>query len=334
MTPIAPEITHGSQPEALLAAHSVDEFVSSVPNIEEARHFYTSLGLEVRNLDGGLALHTYGHSHCRARVLPSTISGATKCILWLTLGIHEMDMQRFELHFAEREIARIEPPSEADAGGIWIEGPDGLALQLRVTENTSPSLPAPREFTLENRNVGRSSSRGKLPAVRPLYLSHILLFSADVDAATRFYEEIAGLRLSDKSGALIAFLHSPHGSDHHLIALAKSDGVVLHHSSWCVSSINSVGLGAQQMVEAGYVQGRGVGRHGLGSNYFRYVRDPWGSYAEYSYDIDLIEAGADWPSADHPGEDSLYAWGPSLPEGFIVNYKLPTLSASDVRELP
>ena len=27
--------------------------------------------------------------------------------------------------------------------------------------------------------------------------------------------------------------------------------------------------------------------------------------------------------ADHPGEDSLYVWGPALPEDFIVNHELP-----------
>ena len=34
----------------------------------------------------------------------------------------------------------------------------------------------------------------------------------------------------------------------------------------------------------------GVGRHVLGSNYFYYVQDPWGSFAEYSYDIDFVPA--------------------------------------------
>ena len=77
------------------------------------------------------------------------------------------------------------------------------------------------------------------------------------------------------------------------------------------------------MAQAGYEQGWGIGRHVLGSNYFRYVRDPWGSYAEYSYDIDFVEAGNVWPSADHCAEDSLYVWGPSLPQDFIVNHELP-----------
>ncbi len=306
-----------------LAVHSVDEFVFSVPDLEAARHFYTSFGLDVRDEDGGLALYTFGHQHRWARVLPSAVPGAGKRILWLSLGVHAGDLARFERHLPQCEIARIDPPPRAGRDGLWIDGPDGLPIQLRVAEKTSPSQPAPREFPHENRNIGRSLSRSKIPVVRPLYLSHILLFSADVDAARQFYEDILGLRLSDKSGSIIAFLHTPHGSDHHLIALAKSGGLGLHHSSWCVPTIDSVGIGMEQMTAAGYAQGWGVGRHVLGSNYFRYVRDPWGSYAEYSFDIDYVEAGDEWPAADHPGEDSLYVWGPALPEDFITNHELP-----------
>jgi len=97
------------------------------------------------------------------------------------------------------------------------------------------------------------------------------------------------------------------------------EGVGLHHSSWCVPSIDAIGMGAQQMIEAGYPHGWGIGRHVLGSNYFRYVRDPWGSYAEYSFDIDFVEAGSTWPTADHAVEDSLYVWGPTVPEDFVIN---------------
>jgi len=302
----------------LLAVHSIDEFVFSVPDLEQARHFYTAFGLDVRDDGHALALHTHGHPQRWARVLP----GERKRLLWLSLGIHAADAPRFERRLAERGMARIAAPAGAEAGGLWIEGPDGLPVQLRVAAKASPSSPAPREFVPECRNAGRAPSRSQAASVHPLYLSHILLFSADVDAARAFYEDMLGLRLSDRSGSVIAFLHSPHGSDHHLIALAKSEGLGLHHSSWCVPSIDAVGLGSQQMEQAGYAQGWGVGRHVLGSNYFRYVRDPWGSYAEYSYDIDFVEPSSTWPAADHPGEDSLYVWGPSLPADFIVNHEL------------
>jgi hypothetical protein len=69
-------------------------------------------------------------------------------------------------------------------------------------------------------------------------------------------------------------MHGPHGSDHHLMALAASDGAGLHHASWDVGSFDDIGLGSQQMSQAGYSKGWGLGRHVLGSNYFRYVRDP------------------------------------------------------------
>ena len=302
----------------LLAVHSVDEFAFTVPDLEPARAFYSCFGLDVRDEDGSLGLYTYGHPHRWARLLP----GSTKRLQWLSLGIHASDAPRFEQRLAERSIERIDSPQGADPEGIWLRGPDGLAVQLRTTDKTSPSQPAPREPMPDCRNQGRAPGRSKIEQVRPLYLSHILLFSADVDAARSFYEGVLGLRLSDRSGSVIAFMHSPHGSDHHLIALAKSVGPGLHHSSWCVPSIDAVGLGSQQMAQAGYTQGWGLGRHVLGSNYFRYVRDPWGSYAEYSFDIDFVAPGDQWPAADHPGEDSLYVWGPAVPEDFVVNYEM------------
>ena len=296
------------------AVHSVDEFAFTVPDLEEARRFYTCFGLDVRDEAGGLALYTHGHPHRWARVLP----GARKRILWLSFGIHAEDAESF----AQYDVPRMAAPADADPTGLWLRGPDGLPIQLRVATKCSPSQPGPREFAPASGSAGRAPSRSQAQRVQPLYLSHILLFSADVDAARAFYEDVLGLRLSDRSGSAIAVLHSPHGSDHHLVALAKSGGPGLHHSSWCVPSLDAIGLGAQQMEQAGYGQGWGIGRHVLGSNYFRYVRDPWGSYAEYSHDIDFVPAGSAWPAADHPGEDSLYVWGPALPSDFITNHEL------------
>ncbi len=142
-------------------------------------------------------------------------------------------------------------------------------------------------------------------------------------AQAAFYERVLGLRLSDRSADIIAFLHGPHASDHHLLAFAKSEAPGLHHSSWDVGRFDDVGLGAELMKAKGYGHGWGVGRHVLGSNYFYYVQDPWGSWAEYSYDIDFVPADVDWPAADHPPEDSFYIWGPTVPDDFIVNREQP-----------
>jgi hypothetical protein len=51
------------------------------------------------------------------------------------------------------------------------------------------------------------------------------------------------------------------------------------------------------------------------------VRDPWGSFSEYSCDIDYIPKDERWPAADHKPEDSFYLWGPDVPREFTINYE-------------
>ena len=57
------------------------------------------------------------------------------------------------------------------------------------------------------------------------------------------------------------------------------------------------------------------------TNYFHYVRDPWGSFAEYSCDIDYIPKSQQWVAGNHAPEDSLSLWGPEPPDYFIANHE-------------
>jgi catechol 2,3-dioxygenase len=59
----------------------------------------------------------------------------------------------------------------------------------------------------------------------------------------------------------------------------------------------------------------------LGSNFFHYVQDPWGSFCEYSSDIDYIPKTTQWEAGDHAPEDSFYLWGPNPPDDFVTNYE-------------
>ena len=49
--------------EGVTAVHSLDHFVFSVPDLDEAASFYGDFGLDVRRRDGRLDLHTSGHPH-------------------------------------------------------------------------------------------------------------------------------------------------------------------------------------------------------------------------------------------------------------------------------
>ena len=306
--------------DGVLAVHSLDEHVFCVPNLDEARAFYTAFGLDVRNHGDGLALYAHNNPQRYARL----IKGEKKRLLWLSFGVYAEDYERFVQLIESRGIERIASPDPESPLGLWIRSNDGFPVQIKVAPKSSPSSPSPRVYEPESNGQGRAPASSRAPRVLPLYLSHTLVFTNSVSQSLDFYSGVLGLQLSDSSGEdpmAIAFMHSPHGSDHHLLAFLISDDYGFHHSSWAVNSIDQVGLGMKQMNEAGHTYGWGVGRHVLGSNYFRYTRDPWGSYVEYSYDIDFVAHDIKWPAKNHPPPDSFYLWGPDVPEGFGTNFE-------------
>jgi catechol 2,3-dioxygenase-like lactoylglutathione lyase family enzyme len=296
------------------AVHSLDHFTLAVPDLHEAERFYRAFGLDVEVAADRLRLRTFGNGH----VWADLVAGERKKLIGLRFGAHAADLAALERQIGN---ARIEPPNPT-SNGLWLRSIDGLPIEVIAADKTSPhakgsfSLPAP--FS-EHRGVG---GRASAEQVRPRRLSHVAIFTTNVLKAITFFEERLGVRLSDRSGENVAFMHGAHGSDHHMIALARSAGPGLHHSSWDVATLGEVGLGAMQMARAGYDKGWGLGRHVLGSNYFHYVRDPWGGYAEYSADMDFIPAEVEWPAADHPGEDARYQWGPQAPNDFGSNTEL------------
>ena len=305
---------------AIHAIHSLDRFVFTVPDLAEARRFYDAFGLDARLVEGRLDLYTFGHAHRWGSIFKAP---GNKKLQYLRFACFAEDLEPIKARVKSLGIATCAPHPLGDADGLWIAHPDGYPIQVVVGYKSSPDeqtqgIP-PRQVPL---GAGKSWNRKVAPRVRPRRLSHALMFSPDVIAATKFYEDALGLRLSDRSEDIVAFMHGPHGSDHHLIALAKSNGPGLHHMSWDVANIDEVGLGMEQMLGAGYQRGWGVGRHVLGSNYFYYARDPWGSHCEYSYDIDYVPGDFEWQSANRHPEDSFYVWGPAVPEDFVTNFEV------------
>jgi catechol 2,3-dioxygenase-like lactoylglutathione lyase family enzyme len=249
-------------------------------------------------------------------------NGAPKRLQYLSLSAYDDDVDALAARLRAR--GTCEPHPLSDGRGAWVRDADGTPIQLVVGPKVTPSQKTiPAAVAPAPVGHGAAPSRKTARPVRPRRLSHVLLFTPDVSRQVAFYTETFGLRLSDRSGDIIAFMHGPHASDHHLLAFAKSGTAGLHHSSWDVASLDDVGFGAELMKEQGYQKGWGVGRHVLGSNYFYYVQDPWRSWAEYSFDIDFVAESVDWPAADHPPEDSFYFWGPTVPDDFVVNHERP-----------
>jgi len=303
--------------DAVAGVHSIDHYALLVPSLVQARHFYESFGLRVDGSSDELELRA-ADGHRWARILPAT----GKSLAYLSLNCYERDLARIEVQAraagADFDIAAAARHG-APAEGLWFRDPDGNLLNVRVGVKTSPDGKLPLMHEDAPANARGACTRDRAPVIHPRRLSHVLLFSPDVPRIVDFYLRALGLRLSDKSVDIIAFTHAPHGSDHHLVAFAKSGAKGWHHAAWDVAGINEVGIGASQMAAAGYKRGWGTGRHVLGSNYFHYVQDPWGSFNEYSADIDYVSAGTQWQAGDFKPEDSLYLWGPDVPGDFISN---------------
>jgi catechol 2,3-dioxygenase-like lactoylglutathione lyase family enzyme len=302
---------------AELGVHSLDHFGLVVPDINEAGCFYSAFGLDVRNEDKHMALYTNNNTQRWGQL----IEGESKHLHHLSFGVFEDDLERFKQHIERRRGRLLDPPSGIESNGLWFHDPDGTLIELKVALKSSPGQKSPVEFTSASAGKAGAPKRSQAPFVRPSRLVHCLVFTRDVSAAVSFYSDVLGLRLSDRSGNNVAFMHGIHGSDHHLIAFARSHAPGLHHCAWDVRSLNEVGLGAMQMAGQGYVAGWGLGRHVLGSNYFHYVRDPWGSYSEYSCDMDYIPARHRWQASDHDAEDAFYVWGPKPPADWTYNHE-------------
>jgi catechol 2,3-dioxygenase-like lactoylglutathione lyase family enzyme len=300
----------------VLAVHSVDHIAFAVPDLAEARRFYDAFGLDVRSAPGGIELHAAGTpEHCWIKIS----AGPGKRLRYICFGIYPEDLPRFRDKLSRAGLLASPPAGIEPSDSLWLRDPDGTAIELRVAAKVTPNEKAMTERRSTPPGVVGSYSRAKATKVKPERLSHVALFSPDVPRSVAFYNETLGIRLSDKSLDIVAFMHGAHGSDHHMIAFVKSNGPGLHHVSWAVATLDEVGLGAAQMQAAGYPRGWGTGRHVLGSNYFFYVRDPWGSHCEYSFDIDYVPATMDWKAGDHAPDDALYLWGPDLPQDFMDN---------------
>jgi len=296
--------------------HSINHVCIAVPDLEPARKFYSTFGLDVREKGNRLELYPQD-GHCSAVI----VEGPRKAMHYLSLGIFEDDVKAFQAHLKAKNVDLVAAPKGHESNGLWIRNNDGILIELTAMEKVSPNAKAPGIYNTVKGGERGAPFRKDAPLPKPRRLSHTLLFTPDVPASVRFNEEVLGLRLSDQAADGVAFTHGAHGSDHHLIAFAKSSAPGFHHFAWDVASMDDVGLGAENMMANGYTEGWGFGRHVLGSNYFYYVRDPWGSFSEYSFDIDYVPVDVDWEPLHTTPENGFYLWGPKVPDYFVQNHE-------------
>jgi catechol 2,3-dioxygenase len=296
-------------------------FTLEVPALGAGVKFYTDAGLETAGAADVARLRCKGQN--RDSVI--LIGGAKK------KRLHHITLRAEQLDDIARRVpaagGRIDnPPLGFEEGSLWVRDPHGMLIQL-VDAPADPSLTAAPAFEINAPgHVVRVRRSAILPQkaygpVQPLRLGHVLLFTPDVMRSVAFVTDALGMGLADQAQDVIAFCCARKQSDHHVVAFAKSSAIGFHHGSFQVADPDEVGRGGRALAERAGRGDWGFGRHTIGSNFFHYIQDPWGSWFEYYSDIDFIDDLALWKPTNYQMEDSLASWGPPPPDDFVHNYE-------------
>jgi catechol 2,3-dioxygenase-like lactoylglutathione lyase family enzyme len=302
-----------------------------VPNLEVGKDFYSCMGLIPHPEKQSYVFRCEGKNQDQLRL----IQGKKKEIAWVTWSTNLEGLNRIKDNLRTHQIKPHDPKHESQfctssPNDIWLRDPDGTLLQI-IVANTAEQIRTAVKLNHPGdvfKRVGIRGAPNRQVDSRPRKLGHILKFTPDVNRLVDFYTTILGMKLSDRIGEKeLAFLRCSGDSDHHTLALALSDAVGLHHSSWEMGNLDQMQLCAQRLIDAGYQDCWGVGRHIYGSNYFHYIRDPWGGLCELFWDIDFIGEHSEWTVevADAHGSslhESLFQWATSLPpDDFLCNFE-------------
>jgi catechol 2,3-dioxygenase-like lactoylglutathione lyase family enzyme len=181
----------------------------------------------------------------------------------------------------------------------------------------TPPVPAPTNWPgLVSRVDQRAAVIGRHGPVRPRRLGHVVVGSTDHERSEALLTRGFGLKVSDLIKDAGAFLRC--STDHHNVLVQAAPVPFVHHTSWQVDDVDEVGRGATSMLEADPARHAwGLGRHHIGSNFFWYLRDPVGNFAEYYSDMDVIEDAQAWEPGVFEGIRSIYSWGQPPPPSFL-----------------
>jgi catechol 2,3-dioxygenase-like lactoylglutathione lyase family enzyme len=287
-------------------------YALAVPDLAEAESLLQTFGLETGEKNGALVGRCAGRDQDQVTMLEAP----RKQLHHLAFTYRAAGENALRESLGRHQVPLAEPPEGMTGEGLWLRDPDGTAVQL-IPADPAPARPVPRI----DANVGRDYNRVDRAAWRetpddlsPRRLGHSLVFTAQMEAMTAFYTEVLGLRLSDRIAGAVTFLNAGPG-DHHVFGFISSTHSGFHHASFEVPSIDAIALNADRWRTAGRPAGWGLGRHTIGSNFFHYNPDPWGSWLEWFSDIDQVDncwVAQDWDVPPH-------LWGAPPPETFLQN---------------
>ena len=277
-----------------------------VPNIKQAEDFYVAFGLDASYENETLLLGSPGLN--RPEVICA--KGEVKKLHHVSFFTPAETLDEFETKLKSTGLdVQRDAPEGWHRPGLWFKDPWGTWINLTPAEPTKPIGDEPYAIN-SCQHINRVDEALFLDMKRdrkPRRIGHMLIFTQDYEKAEQWFVDVLGLQVTDRAKGKVSFMGCVDGvSDHHCFGIITGTHRGFQHSSFEVDSIDDIGFNTWRAREAGYGDGFGPGRHALASNLFHYVKDPWGSWAEYYADMDKITEK--WECRDH--EQLPYAWGP------------------------
>jgi len=262
----------------------VERVVYGVTDLGECARFFTDFGLE--RGEGTRFLTPTGQVvELRAADDPSLLQAAEggSTIREVVWGVDTAG--------ALAELAAALGAAPGADGEVHTTDETGFGVGLAVS--------VPRAWRGERPGVNRTgaATRWNQPVehpgrVRPIRLCHVALNipKAGKDQAVAFYTERLGFVPTDRVRDVGVFMRAPGDTDHHTLLLGhRADRAGVNHTAYEVATVDEVIVGANDMIDRGWQEARRLGRHTIGSNFFRFIHAPCGGRIEFAADMDRVD---------------------------------------------
>lgn len=286
----------------------IDEVTFGAQDLSRCRQFCLDWGLKLLS-ESAQELVFESLNGCRVVVAHSDKPGlpagieADPTLREVVWGVeHEADLN------LRVERMRGQPGFVQGDGRAGCLDPNGLAVRVQVSRKRPLQLACAQVNTWSERPRVNQPSPAYERAL-PIEVGHVVFFVLELEAATRFYEDVLGFVVSDRYPGRGNFMRcAPRGGHHDLFLLQPPEPRKgLNHVAFTVRDIHEVFGGGMHMSRSGWDTELGPGRHPISSAIFWYFDSPAGALWEYYTDED--ELTADWQAREFtPGPTVFAEW--------------------------